>query len=311
MLIGPPINLFAHVKWFSEESETALLEPLSSYEWVVVAVLIALGVAAMVFIDKLFRPFDHKLDENLRRFRDLVPTTVRISTALLIIYNFWNNIFFAPNISYSDGFLSITINTLLILVAIMLLFGVYARTAGAILIATYLSGFVVADDWWQMIDHMEYLAIGLFMIFAGAGALAVKGLDDPLDRLKEHKQYAIPSLKTFIGLSLVALAFSEKLANMTLANDFLLRHNWNFMTAVGMSDRNFIIMIGILEILFGLTLVLNRASRLGTLAILLAMIATASLLGIEEVFGHMFAIGLVAAVWVGPNEDLFKKRRYA
>lgn len=311
MLIGSLLNLFAHVKWFSEETEAAYLSPLTNTEWVIVAILIALGIAAMIFVDKLFRPFDHKLDENLRRFREWVPTTVRISTALLIIYNFWNNIFFAPNISYNDGFLSAAVNALLILAAIMLLFGVYVRTAGAVLIVTYLTGLTVVDDWLQLIDHMEYLAIGLFLIFTGAGAAAIKGLDDPLNKMRAYKQYAIPLLKTFIGLSLVALAFSEKLVNMTLANNFLIKNHWNFMSAVGMSDRNFIIMIGILEVLFGLTLILNRASRLGTLAILIAMITTATLLGVEEVFGHMFAVGLVTAVWIGPNEDLFKKRRYA
>lgn len=302
------MDLFAHVKWFSEGGGPATLTPLTTTEWVMVAMLVALGVAAMLFVDKLFRPIDHKLDESLRRFREWVPTVVRISTALLVIYNFWKENFFAPNITYSNDFLSVAINALLILVAVMLLFGVYVRTAGAILITTYLVGFMVADDWLQMIDHMEYLAVGLFLVFAGAGAAAVKGIDDPLEKMKNYKQYAIPSLKTFIGLSLVTLAFSEKLANMTLANDFLLQHHWNFMSALGMSDYNFIIMVGILEVLFGLTLVLNRASRLGTLAVLLTMITTAALLGIEEVFGHMFAVGLVVAVWVGPNEVLFKKR---
>ena len=116
-------------------------------------------------------------------------------------------------------------------------------------------------------------------------------------------------LRTFTGLALVILAFSEKLLNMNLANDFLVHYeNWNFLASFGMDNRNFIIMTGIIELLLGLSLILNKAVRLSTLALLLTMIATALLLGIDEVIGHLFAVGLVFAVWVGPNINFSLKK---
>lgn len=299
----------AHVKWFSEDSAGSVLAPLSSTEWLVVVAAIVVGVILMYLVNRLMKPVDKSIDKSLKGWREWVPTVVRYSTALLIVFNFWKGYLFAPNIEYANGTLYLIISAALVLVALLLAFGILTRLSGAILLVMFALGVFVANEPVQLLDHLEYLGIGLYLMFAPTGKLSVHShLKDPLQALSSKERLATPLLKTFVGLSLVILAFSEKLMNMTLSNDFLLEYNWNFLSSFGVSDRNFIIAAGVMEILVGLTLVLNKASRLGTLALLCIMVVTAVLLGIDEVFGHMFAVAVVAVVFVGPNNNLFDSK---
>lgn len=300
----------AHVKWFSEGDEASTIANLSSTEWLIVAVSIILGIVLMWLVSRLMRPIDEKLDNRFKSLREWVPTIVRYSTAGLIIFNYWHGYLYAPNIEYNDGTLFLLVNAVLILVALMMIFGILTRLGGALLLASFAIGVFVAQDPLQLLDHLEYVGLGLFLMLSVPGKLSVQTkLSDPLDSLSSRSRLASPLLKTFAGISLVILAFSEKLMNMTLSNDFLLEHDWNFLSSFGLSDRNFIIAVAVIEVLIGLTLVLNLAPRLGTLSLLFAMITTAALLGVEEVFGHMFAVAVVAVVWVGPNNNLIKIKK--
>jgi hypothetical protein len=101
-----------------------------------------------------------------------------------------------------------------------------------------------------------------------------------------------------VGAALVVLSFSEKLAGIGIAEQFLEDHQWNLLRFVGVSDRSFIIIIGAIELMLGVALIVNFAPRLILLIILATMIQTALLLGIEEVYGHLFAVGIFVAIWV-------------
>lgn len=307
---GNMLSKLAHVKWFSENSPASVIENLNASEWGLILSAVIVGVVLMILVDKLLRPIDQKLDEKFAGLSDWVPTVVRFSTALLIVFNFWKGYLFAPNIVVGNETIFLLMNAVIVAVALLLLFGVFTRMAGLLLLVIFFLGTLAALEPFQLTDHLEYIGIGLFLMFAAPGKLSVgTELKDPLSSLAKNQWLALPLLRTSVGLGLVALAFSEKLLNMTLSNDFLQNNSWNILSSFGVNDRNFIIVAGVLELLLGLTLVLNKTPRLGTLAVLCAMIVTAIALGLEEVFGHLFAVGVVVAVWVGPNEGLFSSKR--
>ena len=223
----------AHVKWFSTDSQLETVDSLVLTEWTVVFLVILAGILLMYFVDKIFKPFDKILDDKLSRWRDWVPTVVRYSTAVFLIFNYWNNIFFASNIDYSNDTLYTVVTASLILVALGLIFGVYTRLAGVILLASYVLAFLSTSDPVQLLDHLVYLGIGLFLLYSEAGKLSLANVDfKPLTKLKSNAWLATPLLKTFIGLGLIIMAFSEKLLNLTLANNFLLDHNWNVLSSL-------------------------------------------------------------------------------
>lgn len=304
-------NAVGHVKWFSEKGVSAPLPSLSTTEWLFIGLLIIAGVILLFLLNRLMKKPDETLDEKLKPLRPWIPTIIRWSTAILLIGNYWQRNLYAPNINYDFSGLSSLLIAGLIIVVVMLLLGVYTRTAGAILLTIYIMSVLIVQTPIELLDHLEYVAIGLFLLLSDTGKLSVANqLVDPLEKIVHKFDYlAQPSLKVFSGLTLIVLAFSEKLLNMTLANDFLTNHSsWNFLSSFGLNDRNFIILAAIVEILIGLSLVLNMATRLSVLLLLLVMVLTALLLGLDEIIGHLFAVGLAFAVWVGPNDNLHLKK---
>lgn len=305
------ISALGHVKWFSEDSASLIIPNLSIAEWLIVAFLVALGVALMFLLTKLATKPNKRLDDKFKPLREWAPTVVRWSVATLLIANYWQGYLYASNIGYDASTLASLLNAGLVAVAIMLILGVYTRTAGTVLLVLYTVSFVVINDPVQLLDHIGYVGIGLYLALSNPGKLsiAMKIVDPLSSKIKKFNRLALPFLRTFIGLGFIVLAFSEKLLNMTLANNFLMGHSsWNCLSSFGLNDRNFIIMTAIAEILIGLSLMLNKLPRLSTLVLFITMVVTASLLGIEEVTGHLFAIGLVFAVWVGPNLNLQLKK---
>ncbi len=306
--------VLGHIKWFVEDTASSPSDALSlsTSEWLVIVASLVVGIGLMLLAARLLIKPNKLLDDRFKPFRNWVPTVVRWSTAVLLIASYWLGYMYAPNINYSPTPLSDLLNVALIAIAILLLLGAYTRIAGTGLLVIYMLSFLIVDAPIELLDHLEYIGLGLFLILSPSGKLSVnKNLTDPLSPIMTKFGYwALPSLKIFSGLTLIILAFSERLLNMSLADDFLVSHSsWNFLSSFGLSDRNFIILSGIVVILIGLSLILNKVVRLSTLMLLLTMIVTASLLGPTEVTGHLFAVGLVFAVWVGPNENLkFRKR---
>ncbi len=303
-----------HVKWFAEDavSSSSNVLSLSTSEWLVIVASLVIGVGLMLLIAKLLTKPNKFLDDKFKPFREWVPTVVRWSTAALLIAGYWLGHLYASNIDYSPSSLSSLLNVALIVIAVLLLLGAYTQIAGAGLLIIYALSFLVVDAPIELLDHLEYIGLGLFLMLSPTGELSVnKNLVDPLSPVMGKNGYlALPMLKIFSGLTLIILAFSEKLLNMSLVNAFLVNHSsWNFLSSFGLSNRNFIILSAIIVVLIGLSLILNKAARLSTLLLLVTMTITATLLGPLEVTGHLFAVGLVFAVWIGPNEDLkFRKK---
>ena len=303
-------SLLGHIKWFAEDTDSSSIASLATKEWLVITGCLIIGVALMWLINRLMAGPSKVLDNKFKNLRPWAPTVVRWSSAALLIANYFQDYLFAPNIDYSQSYSSALISAVLVAVALLLLLGIYTRIAGMVLLVAFVLSIFVVSNPLQLLEHLEYIGIGLFLVFSDTGRLSIiNKVPDPLTSLGKFDYLSLTMLRTFTGLALVILAFSEKLLNMNLANDFLVHYeNWNFLASFGMDNRNFIIMTGIIELLLGLSLILNKAVRLSTLALLLTMIATALLLGIDEVIGHLFAVGLVFAVWVGPNINFSLKK---
>ena len=80
-----------------------------------------------------------------------------------------------------------------------------------------------------------------------------------------HMMRLAPSaLRIGVGISLVMVAFTEKLANPQLALSFLQQHPLNFTAALGMpmSDATFVLCAGSVELLIGLFVVFGLFPRL-------------------------------------------------
>jgi uncharacterized membrane protein YphA (DoxX/SURF4 family) len=112
-------------------------------------------------------------------------------------------------------------------------------------------------------------------------------------------------LRVTLGISLIALALTEKLLQPELAFNVLAQHPLNFMQHLGFnfSDSWFVLGAGMVELFIGLLFVLGLMVRTTTLVILGLMIASNAYffwidnypLAMMELIGHLpvFASGVL------------------
>lgn len=297
------LNLIAHVKWFT--SETFMAEPsLRSGEWFVVMILVLGGLIAFTYAGKWLEKSkaNQKLDQLCSPLRPLVPLIVRLSTTLLLLINVSQEYLLAPNVADTGTTTSGVIMVLFVVAAALIGLGVMTRLGVAAMLAGYLLVYTQAD-FMDVLDHFEYIGIAGYLWLRGPGVYSFdRFLNGGKLKLSAYANYSLTVYRIGIGIGLALLGLSEKLLNISVAQDFLNQYDWNLLSYVGVNDRFFIIIAGSIELVVGLALILNRASRVLITIVLLIMLTTALLLGIEEVYGHLFAVGAVAVLWVNDSQ---------
>lgn len=299
------IQKFAHVKWFN--TTEPIPEPAFNIaELLVVAAIVIAGLLVLKFIDTWLKR--HKItstvDKKLKPFRSWVPLIVRLSTAAFLVLNFGQDLLLAPNVTTSNSTTSNIISGVFILAAVLIGLGLFTKVGVAALLAGYMLIFTQTDIV-DVFDHFEYVAIAGYLWLRGPGKYS---LDSYMKQGKlsmpASRQYSLDVYRIGVGIGLSVLALSEKIFNVTAAQDFLNQYDWNLLSVVDISDRHFILIAGSVELLVGIGLILNFAPRVLVSVVLSLMIVTAILLGVEEIYGHLFAVGIVAAVWVNDRKPL-------
>lgn len=302
------IHQLAHVKWFVDQN-LPNVEPLSIIEWFIVLFAVAAGTVVFWQLNTRAKEFgiSNKIASFFAQYSWLAPYIVRYSTALLLIINAYQGLLYAPNVKTSVIASGPTLSVLLFSAGILLLIGRGIRAAAVLMLSVYIVSLMLIRPVVDVLDHVEYIGISLYLLL-----YANKGYIIEMGRSKLAGLLSPTSLlRIFVGLGLVILALSEKLIGIRNSAYFLNEHNWNFLQFIGVSDRHFIIIAGIIELLVGLTLMLNFVPRLTTAILAGLMTITAILLGIEEVFGHLFALSLVAIVWLQPLKKSSPKKKRA
>jgi len=294
---------FAHVKWFTTNSPVP--EPaFNLLELAAVFTIVVLGLVVLKYIDGWLKKhkITNKLDKKLKPIRLWVPLIVRLSTALLLLINSAESFLLAPNVLSVNSGVDNLIGGLYILAAILIAFGLFTRLGVVTLIVGYLLVFrqAAAVD---VLDHLEYFGIAGYLWLGGPGKFSIDyHLRHGKLAVSELRKYSLDVYRIGVGAGLAFLAMSEKIFNVTIAQDFLNQYNWNILSFVGVSDRYFILIAGAIELLIGLALILNYAPRAIVMILFGIMCATAIALGINEIYGHLFAVGIVAAVWVNDKK---------
>lgn len=299
------ISIFAHVKWFNNQSPPTV-PGISPAEALLAVAIVVVAVGGFWFInaylDKL--GITKKLDATLKPLRNWVPTIVRVTTALLLFINVAQGYLVAPNVLYDSSSGAVLARGLFMAAAVLLLLGFLTEIGAVLLLAGYVILLSVVDPV-DVLDHFEYIAVAGYLFLRGPGLWSLD--HDILKRrlplkLNEYRHLSLPVYRIGIGIGLSVLALSEKLLNFTIAQDFLNQYDWNLLSLIGLGDRWFIVVAGAMELAVGLALIFNFASRLALLIVLGLMTITAILLGIDEVYGHLFAVGIVVAVWVNDRQ---------
>jgi len=280
-----PLCAQAHVKWFSEPTEPQAVTLPSMNLMVTGLVLLLSGV----FVAKLVDGVACRYSLTPCRLLSESHRPLRLVYYLIAVYFLGAAItgsFLAPHIRVSDTLVHLGTGVQLLIYTFLLLGR--GRVGCALLIGAM---FVVAGlhDPLFWLEYPLLLGIAWIVLYAD----------------EKPTQVGLVLVRCLLGLSLIALAFTEKLIDPTRAMVLLEHHNFNFMSQLGLaySDRLFVYSAGAIELLLGLVLLLGWVTRLAVSALFAVMVATNVYffavgeyqMAMVEMVGHLpiFACGIL------------------
>ncbi len=272
-------------------------------------VLLGLAVAAMLGVRALAtrRPgIDVPL---LARLAPWMPFAVRIHLAVALVGLLSAGFYLAPSLELGKTVPGFLLGGIMAVTAVLLVPGWRVRLAAMLLVAAGPIGMAVYG-FDAILQRADMLGLALFLLLAGPGRWAADAeLGRGPEPTRERLGQAVWTLRLATGVSLIAVAFVEKLANPALAEKFLDSQSvqFNLAQAVGLpvSDTEFVRVAGALEVLFGLLVLSGALPQLVVLAAGIPFNATLYFFGTIELLGHLpiYAAMLVLLVY-GSSPEL-------
>ncbi len=315
MLLATAIQVSAHEKWFYDAKGYGLrwdlfFRPLPLL-FTGAALLVTL--ATWVLWNRRRRGYvpgpENFGTTDVRReaLYGLMPAILGIHVAVPLLVNGVQGHLFTPN-NHLPDFWMYALGLAQMGIALAIFYGALTRIAAVALAALWLTGvFLVGLE--PMLDSAMYLGFAAFFFLAGRGPISIDRLILPrLEPSAKLMSRAIPALQAGLGVSLVVVAFTEKLANIPLAAAFLERYPLNFTSALGvpMSNETFILCAGAVELLVGLWILFGIFPREIILIAWIPINLTLTVFNWTELVGHLPIYGALAVllVWAPGRENL-------
>ena len=248
--------------------------------------------------------------DGITRFYAWVPVILAIHVAVpLLVYGIQGHLF-APYLNL-QGVWQYWLGLIQVGAAIALFYGGVTRVAAIAIGVAWLIGIGVFGLE-PMLENSHYVGFAAFFFLAGRGPFSIDHLLFPrFNSSRDLMRFAPSALRTGVGISLVTVAFTEKLANPQLAQSFLQQHPLNFTAALGMpmSDATFVLCAGSVELLVGLFVLFGLFPRLIILVAWLPFNLTLTIFDWVELVGHLPFYGAMAflLVWTPEEEGLWIK----
>jgi hypothetical protein len=301
-------DAFAHVKWFYQGQRppldwAAFFQPLP----LVFAGGAALVVLALWFLQRArggqgFLPtleFFGATPERRMELYGFAPAILGIHLAVPLFVSGVTGHLFSPDNALPTGW-NYLVGLAQAGIALSLFYGGLTRVAAVLLACLWLLGALLLGLE-PMLDNMLILGFAAFFFLAGRGPISVDRLILPrLEPSANLMRYALTALRVGVGVSLVAAAFSEKLANPALAQAFLGQYALNFTSALGIPLQNnvFVLAAGTVELLVGLCLIFNVFTREIILVAWVPINLTLTIFDWTELVGHLPIYGAMAVLLV-------------
>lgn len=299
----------AHEKWFLDPQAyplrpaEALADPLTSLA--IGGSIVLWGAAALLWRwrgQRSFIPGPRALGgrpEARDALYAFMPLVLAVHLGVPLLVNGLNHTLFSPNIGL-EGIWAHLFTLGQVGVALGLFYGTPTRVCAVLLGGMWGFGLFVAGVE-PMLETVHILGFSAFFYCTGRGPLSVdRALFPRWEPSPALVSRAVPLLRVGIGLSLVVVAFTEKLLNVPLALAFLAEYPLNFLPALGipLTDAQFVLMIGAVEVLVGLCVVTGVFLRDIIVMAWLPFNLTLGIFGPAELVGHFPFYGAMALFFV-------------
>lgn len=304
-LFAGTTSVQAHEKWFHDSKEyplrfDLLMRPLPMA--FVGAVLLATLAGAIVWKKwgrELVPGPENFGASDARRslLYGLVPLILGIHLAVPMLVNGVQGRLFSPDNQLSQPW-NIFLGVAQTGIALAIFYGAFTRLAAVALALLWVVGiFVVGLQ--PMLDNALYLGFAGFFFCAGRGPISIDRFVVPfLEPSPRLIEYSMSFLRIGLGLSLVFVSFTEKLANIPLGTSFLSTYPLNFTTALGipMSNELFVLCAGAVELLVGLWILFGIFPREIVLIAWVPINMTLTIFNWSELIGHLPIYGTMAVL---------------
>lgn len=283
--------IYAHETWFVPDGHPA--QDTTDWGFVLSALPIALlvGAVLIMFAVRLLARVWPGIDiDPLARMVPFMPFVVRIHLGVSLLGLVSLGAYLAPSMPLDKDLLGAALGAIMVVVAVLMIAGWHTRAAAWLLILAGPIG-MLHYGFWPVAQRIDLLGLAVCVLIWGSGRWSA---DHELGHVAEpslrRDAQAIWVLRMSVGAALIIVAFAEKLANPELARVFLDMHpNFNIPKLVGipMGTDSFILMAGLIEVLFGLLVISGALPQIGVLAIGIPFNATLWFFGAPELLGHL------------------------
>ena len=299
----------AHERWFVPEDQQTdpVWGDLLSLP-VLIAVMASLAVVAGLTVAE--RRLGDPLWPRPTFLQGAEPSAAAIlgvQVATTMIFSASRLELFVPNIDLPENALGVAIAGVVLLAAFSFITGVLARVGAAITVGLVVLCLAFAP-WYEVLEQLLFVGIALYLVALGRGVLL--GGRQPerwdLEVVERLAPHALTILRVTLAISLITLAFTEKLIAPDLGLTFLREYpDFNIAQLIGIdwfTDRRFVYAAGIVECVSGAALLSGRLPRVVILALWLPFNAGIVFLPPAELIGHLPVLAIMYVLLVrGPQ----------
>jgi uncharacterized membrane protein YphA (DoxX/SURF4 family) len=289
-------SLLAHETWFTSA------RPPFDWSFTFQAATVGLIVAA-VAVAGIWRVVAHRVPKpEIALLRPLgglspwIPRLLAVHAGVSLLAQAARGTYLAPALGLPEGGFGTALAIVEGLAGVWLISGYRVRPAAMLLVAAGPLG-MLRYGVVPILERVDLLGIALFLALLPPGDHQGGAVRPGPRRLCT----ALLALRVLVGLSLVVLAFTEKLARPDLAQAFLTHFPaFNVLRSLGfsVSDVTFVRVAGAVELLFGLLIVSGAMPQLAVILAGIPFNATLFFLGTSELIGHLPIYGAMLALLV-------------
>ncbi len=255
----------AHVKWFVDTQEILEKNHAISpfYSWGSKEVLTwSLIVLVTVFIfsriDKVAKSPKRLLSFGLTHEKGINRIAQVILGLFLVLVSLLWQVVLTPDVPIV-GTMTVVIGSLQALIGLLFIFNIKPRIA-AFILGIFCLALIPMVGFVAFLENMILFSLAVYFFIVNSEE------SSKVFRLNKH---AIEIVRIGTGISLIVLAFTEKLLYPELSLSFLEVHHWNFMQSIfpWFSNNLFVLSTGFAEMIFGILFILGYITRVTTVLI--------------------------------------------
>ena len=278
-----PLVASAHVKWFVDTDAVIAsghgVTPFYSWgskEVFVWSAVVLVVVLAFSFIDRWVRTpkrllaFGFKHEWGINRISQAVLGVFLVMASLV-----WK-VVLVPNLPVQDT-ITLILQGAQLIIGIMFITNITPRIASMLLVGLC-AGLGIKFGLVMLLENAILLSLAFYFFIVSS---------KPESFTYTHfYKHAVEIVRIGTGVSLITLAFTEKLLYPELGMQFLAVHHWNFMQGLlpWFSDKLFVLSTGFAELIFGVLFIMGYITRITTvlIAIFFGLSVTTMLIQFKE-----------------------------